>query len=101
MTRPRRRSGSISGNPGLDVDLADLVLLALVHDDRDAIAARRLVELHIVRDDTEIGIAILEIEAAKQLEIRRDAVRIINVRVLQERQEIALRRGHLIAKPAR
>ena len=76
------------------VDLAELVLLALVEREGDDetgarageqfAAAARAVDIHRCRHDAEIGIAILEIEAAQQLLVGIDPVGIVDILVAQE-----------------
>ena len=86
---------------GIHRDVADAVLLPLVDGDVDHPAALGVVEARIVRHDPEIGIAVLQVVAADQFEVGGDPVRIINVRSLDEAEEIGFRRGHQIAQARR
>ena len=83
-----------------DIDGGDRILRALLDRDGDDIAALLRVELRVRADDPEIGIAVLQIKAANEFEIRRDLVGIIDVGRLEERHEIHLRRLHQIAQLA-
>ena len=84
-----------------DVDRADAILRAFLHHDGDDVAARGGVELSVRADDAEIGVAVLQIEATNQLEIRSDAIRIVDVAGLDERQEVHFRRLHHADQTAR
>src|SRR5262249_2158132 len=56
--------------------------------------ARSRIELDCRRQDAHIDVAVLQIEAPQQLAIGLDAVRVIDVVALQERQQSRLRRPH-------
>ena len=84
-----------------DVDAADPVLLALIDGDRDDIAAGVRVELRIGGDDAEIGIAVLQVIAADELQIGGEPVRIVDVRALEEAQKVGLGGRHDAAQAAR
>ena len=74
-TVPTRYCGALLDGEGDDEALAGRIVLA----DR--------------RDDAHVGIAVLEIEAAQQIAVGLDAVRIVDVGGLQEAQPVALGRS--------
>ena len=74
----------------LNIDAAKAVLLALLDgEDDDKTAPCRIVFANR-GDDAHVDEAVLEIEAAQQLAIGFDPVRIIDIAGLQERQQAGL-----------
>src|SRR5712671_6264942 len=69
-------------------------LLALLDDEFHHEAARSRIELNRRRHDAHVDIAMLQIEAPQQLAVGLDAIGIIDVVALQERQEPRLGRPH-------
>src|SRR6266545_4248044 len=69
-------------------------LLAFFDDEFHHEAARSWIELDRRRHDAHIDVAVLQIEATQQLAISLDAIRIIDVVALQEREEPRLGRPH-------
>ena len=82
------------------IDRGDGILHPLLDRDRDDIAALRRVELGVGAHDVKIGISVLEIEPADKFEVGGDPVGIVDVRRLEEREVIHLRRLHEIAQLA-
>ncbi len=68
----------------LNVDSGNSILRAFLDGDRDDIALLFRVVMRIRTDDMEIGIAVLEIEAADEIEVGGDLVRIVDVGGLEE-----------------
>src|SRR6185312_13656252 len=84
-----------------DVDLADLVLRALVDGEGDDEALLGRVVLTDRREDSHVGVAMLEVEAAQEVAVGLDAVRIVDVGGLQEAQPVADRGLDHAPEPAR
>src|SRR6185312_3872915 len=84
-----------------DVDLADLVLRALVDGEGDDEALLGRVVLTDRREDSHVGVAVLEVEAAQEVAVGLDAVRIVDVGGLQEAQPVADRGLDHAPEPAR
>jgi hypothetical protein len=70
-----------------DLDGADPILLALVDREGDDESLLRRVELAQRRHHPNVDIAMLEVEAAQELAVRLDPVRIIDVAGLQEGEQ--------------
>ncbi len=75
---------------GPEIDRADPVLVALLDGERDREALLTSVILRPCRHHANIGIAVLQIEAAQMIAVRFDAIGIVDIVVQEEAQEIGL-----------
>ena len=91
--RHERSAGHV-GQTRLHRHIGHAVLRPFVHGDVDDIAALRRVEMRLVAHDLEVGIAVLQVVAADQFEVGGNAVGIVDVGILEERQEVHFRRLH-------
>src|SRR5690606_20886928 len=88
-------------NGAVDGDVAERVAIALIDGDDDVVFVARLVELRLGRDDLEVGVAPVVVEAAQQLLVGAQTLFVINVVARQERQEVRLlRRDDVAQAPA-
>src|SRR5450432_562847 len=87
------------GDVRIDLDARHMVLRALVHRYGDGIAWRIALELNVGVGDAEVGVAVLHVIFADRFQIGSHLIGIIDVAVLDERQEVHLRRLHQAVQP--
>lgn len=74
------------GNGAVDADVAERIARALVHREGDGVLVGRRVEVGGGRDDLEIGIAVVEVEAAQKFLVGLKLLLVVDVVAHDERQ---------------
>ena len=91
LSLARKDAGSIACMLDTISTLPNAILRALIDRERDDEALLRRIVFADRRNHAHVGIAVLQIEPAKQISIGFDAVGIVDVGRLQEAEKVALR----------
>src|SRR5215207_3673924 len=85
----------------IHLHVADAVLGTLLHRHCDDPAARGRVEASVRPDEAEVGVAVLQVVAPDDLLVGGDLLRVVDVGILDEAEEVHLRRVHEVAQARR